>query len=127
MAPKVITNEDYARNGVILEKEGFLRQHNHSEAAKKIIKDYENAKLMKLVTYDHWRIHKKEVIDFYLNVTVSGDGSSKSKVNEVEVIIFTEDIQEEFEMEKASNWMFPLTHLTRINSGMRLKRIKKPR
>lgn len=103
MSRKVTTNEDRVRNGGILDKDGFLRQHNDSEVAKKTIKAFEDAKLLKLVTFDHGGIHKKKVIDFYPNATVPGDGSIKSKVNDIEVIITADDIREEFEMEAESD------------------------
>lgn len=103
MAPKSIINEDHVRNEGILDKEGFLCQHNNSEVAKKILKSFEDAKLMKPVTFDHERVYKKEVIEFYLNATVTGDRSVKSTANGIEVVLTAKDIREEFDMEVASD------------------------
>lgn len=103
MTPKVITNENHVRTRGILDKENFLRQHNNSKVVKKILKDFEDAKLMKLVSFDHGRLYKKEVTEFYINATITGDRSIKFKVNGVEVALIAEDIREEFNMEEASN------------------------
>lgn len=72
MAPKQITNEDRIKTGAILDRDGYLRQHNHLEIAKKIMKVFEDAKLMGLITFEHGRLHK-EVVKFYLNATISCD------------------------------------------------------
>lgn len=47
--------------------DGFLRQHDNSEIAKKIIKAFTDSGLLKLVAFDYGRVHKKEVLEFYLN------------------------------------------------------------
>lgn len=67
------------------------------------MKAFKEAKLMGLVTFDHRRIYKKEVVQFYLNATISSDGSIKSKVGDVDVTITIKDIREEFDLEEASN------------------------
>lgn len=67
------------------------------------MKVFEDCKLMFLVTFDHQRVHKSEVVQLYLNATVSVDGSIKSKVSGVEVTITVEDIREEFRLKEASD------------------------
>lgn len=80
-----------------------MRQHDNSETTKKIIKAFEDAKLLRLITFDHKKVHINKVIEFYLNAVILGDGTIKSTINEVEVIISAEDIQEAFDMDEASN------------------------
>lgn len=108
MAPKVlprkvITNEDRIKIECILDKEGFSRQHNNSEASKKIIKAFEDNGVLYLVTFDHRKTFKKEVVKFYLNVVVAGYGTIKSKVGDTEVVISAKDIREEFRLPKGSD------------------------
>lgn len=104
MAPKVITNEDRVKMGSILDKDDYLRQHNNSETSKKIIKDFEDSGLLFMVTFDDQKVYKKEVVQFYLNATISGDGSIKSKIGDTKIIITTKDIREEFRLPEASNF-----------------------
>lgn len=87
MAPKAsprkaITNEGRVKTRCIHDKDGFLRQHENSEASKKIIKAFEDNGLLYLVTYDHKKTFKKEVVQFYPNVVVVGDGTIKSTVGD---------------------------------------------
>lgn len=90
---KVISNEDKVKIGCILDKDGFLRKHYHSEEAKKIIKAFKDSRILYLVTFNHEKVYKKEVTMFYLNATVAGDGTIKSKVGDIKVTITTEDIK----------------------------------
>lgn len=93
MAPKIISIEDRVKTEAIPDKHGYLRQHNNFDTTKKIIKAFEDAKLMALITFDHGLLYKKEVVEFYLNATIIGDGSIKSKVNGTELIITKEDLR----------------------------------
>lgn len=54
--------------------------------------------LLFLVTFDHQKVYKKEVVQLYLNATISGNGLIKSKVGETEITITVEDIREEFRL-----------------------------
>lgn len=114
MAQKIITNEDRVKPGCILNKDGFLRQYNNSETLKKIIKAFEDSGLLYLVTFDHQKAYKKEVVQFYLNTTITWDGTIKSKVREKEITITTGDIREEFKLPAAS-YLDVSSH----NSGMK--------
>lgn len=66
MTPKVITNEDRVKTGCILDKDDYLQPHNNLETSKKIIKAFEDSGLLFLVTFDHQKVYKKEVVQFYL-------------------------------------------------------------
>lgn len=102
MAPKpspkkVVKNEDRVKIGSILDKEGFLRQHDNFETARKIMKGFEDSSLLTFVTFDYGRIHKKEVVEFYLNTRI-GNNHITSKVKGKEVTINVEDIRTDFEL-----------------------------
>lgn len=72
------------------------------------------------------RLYKKEVVDFYLNATISGDGPIKSKVNDFDVTITAEDIREEFNINEAFDLhVSSHTFDQKIFWDMRLKRMKK--
>lgn len=60
-AKKVLTNEDKVKTRSIIDKEGFLRQHDHSEATKNNVQAFENSSLMKQVTFDYRKVHKKRI------------------------------------------------------------------
>lgn len=84
MAPKaspkkVISNEDKVKTGCILDKNGFLPQHDNSNEAKKIIKAFEDSRLLYLVTFNYQRSHKKEIVELHLNATIAGGGTIKSR------------------------------------------------
>lgn len=91
------------KTGNILDKDCFLCQHYHSEASKKIVKAFEDSGLIKLVTFDYGKVHKKEVAEFYVNATVIGNGQITSKVGGVDVIITAKDIRSAFELPEASD------------------------
>lgn len=84
MAPKspkkAIKNEDRVKTSNILNKDGFLQQHENSKAAKNIIKRFINSGLLKFITFDYGRVHKKDVVVFYLNAEIGNDEIT-SKVN----------------------------------------------
>lgn len=111
MAPKsfkkVIKNEDRVKTMSILDNDCFLRQHDNSKIAKKIIKTFTNSGLLKFVTFDYGRVHKKEVVEFYLS-TGMGNNQITSKVNGQEVTINAEDIRTAFELPPASNLDFSI-------------------
>lgn len=77
MAPKfpkkVIKNEDRVKTSSTLDKDGFLCQHDKSETTKKIIKAFTNSGLLKFVTFNYGRVHKKEVVEFYLNMRMENE------------------------------------------------------
>lgn len=102
-APKVPTNEDRMKTGCILDQESYLRQHGHSETTKRIVTTFRKAKLLHFVTFNYPRVHKAEVVEFYLNATVSDEGFIKYRVGEVDVTISVEDIRGTFNLLEASN------------------------
>lgn len=58
MAPKVVASKmikatDHVKMGSMLDVEGFLKQHNNSETAKKIIKAFKDYGLLKYLTFDY--------------------------------------------------------------------------
>lgn len=56
-----------------------------------------------MVAFNYLRSHKK-VVEFYLNATITSDGTIKSKVGGVEVLITIENIKIEFQLPKASDF-----------------------
>lgn len=62
---KVVKNEDRVKIGSILDKEGFLHQHDNCEIAKKIMKGFEDNGLLIFVSFDYRRVHKKGVLNFF--------------------------------------------------------------
>lgn len=73
-----MTNEDGVKMGCILESEGFLRLHDHSDGSKKIIKAFEDNVLLYFFTFDYRKAFKKEVAEFYVTDVIEGDGMIKS-------------------------------------------------
>lgn len=70
---------------------------------KKIIKAFEDRSLLYLVTFGYEKVHKKRVVEFYINATIAGDGTIKSRVGGIEVVITVEDIRKKFNLLKASD------------------------
>lgn len=98
-SPKnVLSNEDNVKTGCILDKERFLCQHNHSDNAKMIIKAFEGSGLFYMLTFNYEKTYKKEVPKFYLNATIAGDWTIKSRVGDTKVIITAEGIKMEFNL-----------------------------
>lgn len=53
--------------------------------------------------FDHKKAYKNDVVQFYLNATISGDGSIKLKIGETKITITVEDIKEEFKFLASSD------------------------
>lgn len=102
-APKVHTNEDRVKTRCILDQEGYLNQHHHSETVENIIKAFRKAKLLKFLTFDYSKVHKAEVVEFYLNTVVADEGFIQSRVRKVYVSISAEDIRGAFNLPETSD------------------------
>lgn len=55
------------------------------------------------MTFDYRRVYKKEADEFYVNAIIEGNGTIKSNVGNVDIVITTEDIREEYKLPEASD------------------------
>lgn len=99
LSRNVVKNDDRVNTRIILDKEGFLCQHDNSETTQNIIKGFEDSGLLTFVNFDYGRVNKKEVVEFYLNTCI-GDDEITSKVDGKEVTI-AEDIRAAFNLRQA--------------------------
>ncbi|VFQ84247.1 unnamed protein product [Cuscuta campestris] len=102
MAPKGPNKvTDRIKTGCILDPEGFLKQHQHSDVARKIIDAFQDCGLMKFLAFPYSSVQKEEVLEWYLHAKVEADYIS-STVGEKPVTITANDIRVAFALPEAT-------------------------
>lgn len=90
--PKPLWLSDKVKFGSILDRNDFISYTTNQALAQKIIKAFEDCRLMHFMCHDHSSTHRTEDFECYLSAR-ENNNSIVSRVVEVDIFIPTEDIR----------------------------------
>lgn len=100
--PKALKPVDKVKNGSILDVQGFLAFYNNSKDAKKVVKAFEESRILQFLTFNYKSVYKEEVLEFHLNARMGEGKRITSRVAGQDVEICADSIYEAFEFPQAT-------------------------
>lgn len=92
---------DKVKTGYTLDTQGFLAHFNNSEDAKKVVKAFEDSRILRFMTFNYKSVHKEEVLEFYLNARMIEERKVVSKVASMNFEVIAKSIRAAFEFPPA--------------------------
>ncbi|MEQ5253625.1 hypothetical protein, partial [Escherichia coli] len=88
--------------GSILDKNGFLTHSANPTVAKKVVKKFEKAGLLKYMVHDYRTIHALDFTEWFANATVT-KGEIESRVNEIHISTSVGDLRAAFDFQASED------------------------
>nr|GMD93404.1 oxysterol-binding protein homolog 1-like [Ipomoea batatas]GME08049.1 oxysterol-binding protein homolog 1-like [Ipomoea batatas] len=95
--PEIPTNDlpdleklsDKVNNGLMLDKDGYLKHSTDRAVTKTFVKCFEHCGLMKYFTHDYKMVHQLDSTEFFVNARMNGK-KIYSRVNGIDIVIIYE-------------------------------------
>lgn len=102
--PEIPTNDlpdleklsDKVNNGLMLDKDGYLKHSTDRAVTKTFVKCFEHCGLMKYFTHDYKMVHQLDSTEFFVNARMNGK-KIYSRVNGIDIVIIYGDIRALFD------------------------------